>query len=98
MAPLRDAEIARELCSCFGLAVRQLRETRQWSQEALAERANLNRSYVGEIERGKTISSLVTMDKLAVALGISMSELLAHCDLLRRLHVTKRLSLAAIAC
>jgi transcriptional regulator with XRE-family HTH domain len=33
----------------FGLVVRQLRHARDWSQEALAGRADLNRSYMGEI-------------------------------------------------
>ena len=37
----------------FSCVVRQLRHERGWSQEHLAERANLNRSYVGEIERGQ---------------------------------------------
>ena len=41
----------------FGVTVRQLRESQGWSQEQLAERSNLNRSYVGEIERGRVISS-----------------------------------------
>ena len=41
----------------FGVAVRQLREARGWSQEQLSEQANLNRSYVGEIERGRAIAA-----------------------------------------
>ena len=49
----------------FGVAVRQLREARGWSQEQLFEQANLNRSYVGEIERGRAIASIVTAEKLA---------------------------------
>ena len=36
----------------FGIAVRQSREAQGWSQERLAEQSDLNRSYVGEIERG----------------------------------------------
>jgi transcriptional regulator with XRE-family HTH domain len=35
----------------FPSVVRQLRHERGWSQERLAERANLNRSFIGEIER-----------------------------------------------
>ncbi|MGE8357713.1 MAG: helix-turn-helix domain-containing protein [Microvirgula sp.] len=64
----------------FGREVRQLRETRAWSQEALAERADLNRSYLGEIERGDVVPSLNTMAKLAGALGLKLSELLARCE------------------
>jgi len=60
----------------FGAAVRELREARTWSQEQLAEHAGLNRSYVGEIERGGAIASIVTVDKLARALGVPISSLL----------------------
>ena len=60
----------------FGAAVRELREARTWSQEQLAEHVGLNRSYVGEIERGGAIASIVTVDKLARALGVPISSLL----------------------
>ena len=57
----------------FGIGVRQLRDAQGWSQEQLAERSNLNRSYIGEIERGCAIASLVTVEKLASALKVSPS-------------------------
>ena len=64
----------------FPRVVRQLREARGWSQERLAEQADLNRSYVGEIERGSAIPSLMTADKLARALELQLSALLARCE------------------
>jgi len=64
----------------FGLAVRHFRERHGWSQELLAEKADLNRSYLGEVERGRAIPSLATAAKLAAALGIPLSGLLAHCE------------------
>jgi transcriptional regulator with XRE-family HTH domain len=64
--------VVREL----GAAVRRLRETRGWSQEQLAEYAELNRSYVGEIERGSAIASIVTVDKLARAFQVPIERLL----------------------
>ena len=64
----------------FGLAVRQLREARGWSQERLAELADLNRSFIGEIERGAAMPSLLTIQKLAAALGIEPSVLMARCE------------------
>jgi XRE family transcriptional regulator, regulator of sulfur utilization len=60
----------------FGLSVRQLREAHAWSQEQLAEHAGLNRSYVGEIERGAAIASIVTVDKLARAFSVPIASLL----------------------
>ena len=62
----------------FGVAVRQLREARGWSQEQLSEQANLNRSYVGEIERGRAIASIVTAEKLAHALELQVPTLFDH--------------------
>lgn len=60
----------------FGAAVRRLREIRGWSQEQLAEYAGLNRSYVGEVERGSAIASIVTVDKLARAFQVPIEHLL----------------------
>ena len=64
----------------FGAVVRSRREERQWSQEILADRACLNRSYLGEVERGRAVPSLATMDKLAQALDVRLSVLLSRCE------------------
>ncbi len=58
---------------------RTLREHRQrlgWSQERLASTAGLDRSYVGDIERGAVSPTLQTLEKLSAALGIPASELI----------------------
>jgi XRE family transcriptional regulator, regulator of sulfur utilization len=60
----------------FGATVRELRESHGWTQEELAGHAGLNRSYVGEIERGACIVSIVTVDKLAQAFHVPMARLL----------------------
>ncbi|PKO88100.1 MAG: transcriptional regulator [Betaproteobacteria bacterium HGW-Betaproteobacteria-10] len=64
----------------FGAAVRHFRDQHGWSQELLAEKADLNRSYLGEVERGRATPSLATAAKLAGALELSLSGLLAHCE------------------
>lgn len=64
----------------FGSVVRQYREQRRWSQEVLADAAGLNRSYLGEIERGVAVPSLATIAKLAGALELSLSELMARLE------------------
>ena len=92
MTPMTD--IVRAL----GLAVRQVRRTHGWSQEALAAAAELNRSYVGEIERGQVVVSIVTVHKLARALGVPAPELLAQADALTTASHAKAINLAAIAC
>ncbi len=63
----------------FGATVRQLREQRGWSQEELAAQANINRSYLGEIERARAIPSLAIIGKLAGALELSPASLLENC-------------------
>ncbi|WP_043279218.1 helix-turn-helix transcriptional regulator [Burkholderia sp. A1] len=65
-----------QLVRQFGITIRSLRETRAWSQEQLAEHAGLNRSYVGEVERGEVIASLVTVEKLAKAFEVPVASLL----------------------
>lgn len=55
----------------FGKRVRDAREARGWTQEDLAEKANLDRTYIGGIERGERNVALLNLNKLAVALGES---------------------------
>ncbi|MFT3956089.1 MAG: helix-turn-helix transcriptional regulator [Piscinibacter sp.] len=64
----------------FGQAVRQRREARGWSQQQLARRAGLNRSYMGEVERAAVMPSLATASKLADALELPLSHLLSQAE------------------
>ena len=66
--------------AAFGHELRQRREELRWSQELLAHKAELNRSYLGEVERGRAVPSLGTMAKLAAALQTPLSTLLANCE------------------
>jgi transcriptional regulator with XRE-family HTH domain len=59
----------------FGLAVKLLREERAWTQEELAHKAGIHRTYLSDIERGSRNTSLVNIEKLAIALELSISEL-----------------------
>ncbi|MDZ8071149.1 MAG: helix-turn-helix transcriptional regulator [Nostoc sp. DedQUE08] len=56
----------------FGKAVRRRRRELDLSQEQLAERAELHRTYISNLERGELNPSLETMEKLANALDISI--------------------------
>lgn len=64
----------------FGRVVRELRVGNQLSQEELAEKAGLNRTYFGEVERGVATPSLVTIAKIASALSVSPSVLIAKSE------------------
>ncbi len=86
------------IVSSFGTSVRHLREQHGWSQEVLAERADLNRSYIGELERGQAIPSLLTLKKLSLALGMPLSQLLAHAERIAQTRTVRGIELTAIAC
>lgn len=55
--------------------IRELRDARGWSLEALAERSQVSRSNISLIERGQSSPTAVVLDKLATALGVSLASL-----------------------
>ena len=59
----------------LGHKVRIIRTDRGLSQEALAEKADLNRSFVGLLERGKTNITLKNLEQIANALDIDIKYL-----------------------
>ncbi|MBD2497823.1 helix-turn-helix domain-containing protein [Nostoc sp. FACHB-280] len=59
----------------FGKAVRRRRRELDLSQEQLAEQAGLHRTYISNLERGELNPSLETIEKLAMALDISIPSL-----------------------
>jgi len=60
----------------FGKRLREVREKAGISQEKLAELAELHRTYVSSVERGKRNISLLNIERLAIALGVTMRELM----------------------
>lgn len=64
-----------DLLSIIGLRIRSLRKEKGWSQEKLAELADLNASYVGKIERGEKNVTFKSLEKVADALEIPIEEL-----------------------
>jgi transcriptional regulator with XRE-family HTH domain len=68
---------AKDSKSRFGLAIKQRRHELGISQEGLAERAGLHRTYIGDIERGARNLSLENIEKIAKALDVSISDLFA---------------------
>jgi transcriptional regulator with XRE-family HTH domain len=60
----------------FGRRVRELREATRLSQEALADRANLHRTYIGGVERGERNVGLINIVRIARALDVDAEVLL----------------------
>jgi transcriptional regulator with XRE-family HTH domain len=59
----------------FGNRLRLLRKDRGWSQEALAHRAGVHRTYAGAVERGEYNISLTNVHEFAKALGVEVKDL-----------------------
>jgi len=68
---------APELLVAFGDAVRRLRLERGISQERLAELAGINRTYMGDVERGERNIALINIDRIARGLDLDLAALMA---------------------
>ncbi|HET8630493.1 MAG TPA: helix-turn-helix transcriptional regulator [Thermomicrobiales bacterium] len=64
----------------FGHAVRVRRAERRLSQEGLALASGLDRAYISQLERGRQSPTLGTVFRLARALGLPPSDLLARAE------------------
>jgi len=59
----------------LGTNVKRLRESKGWTQETVAAKAGLDRSYVAGIEAGLRNPSTKALAKLADALGVTLSDI-----------------------
>ncbi len=59
----------------FGERVRKIRKEKDLSQEELAYKADLHRTYIGMIERAEKNITLVNIEKIANALEVSINDL-----------------------
>ncbi len=67
-----------EVSRVVGSNMRALRYALKLSQEELAFRAGLDRSYISQIERGIANPSILAVAKIAESLGVALSELFGH--------------------
>ena len=65
----------KEILIKFGEKVRDIRKEKGLSQEQLAFKADLHRTYIGMIERAEKNITLVNIEKIANALTISINDL-----------------------
>jgi transcriptional regulator with XRE-family HTH domain len=64
----------------FGEVLREARQEKGLSQEALADSASLHRTYVGQVERGLKSPTLGAMKRLAEALGVELQALISAAE------------------
>ena len=60
----------------LALNLRLLRRSHKLSQEGLAHRAGLDRTYISSLERGRYAASIDVVDELARSLGVEAADLL----------------------
>jgi len=65
----------KEILIKFGKKVREIRIKQNLSQEKLATKAGVHRTYIGMIERAEKNITLENIEKVAKALGLSVKEL-----------------------
>jgi transcriptional regulator with XRE-family HTH domain len=75
MAKTKVRELIR-----LGSNVRKLREIKDWTQDQLAEKADLDQTYISGIERGERNITIISVTKLAAALKTTASTLCEGID------------------
>lgn len=70
-----DNIMKKEILIKFGKRVREIRIKQNLSQEKLATKAGVHRTYIGMIERAEKNITLENIEKVAKALGLSVKEL-----------------------
>jgi transcriptional regulator with XRE-family HTH domain len=76
MHALKIQPVSQDSKLIFGATIRDLRRKLGFSQEVLAEKADLHRTYIGGVERGERNLSLENIVRLAHALKVTPSQLL----------------------
>ena len=59
----------------LGSNIRQIRESKGWSQDRLSEESGLHRTYISGIERGVRNPTVTIVQQVALALGVPVTDL-----------------------
>ena len=68
--------MATDICTRLGRRIRVLRTEKAWTQQVLADHAELSREHLAELEAGKKEAGVRTLERLARALGTKPGSLL----------------------
>ena len=67
-----------DISKIIGNRIRMIRIDKGYSMEELAEKADINTTHLGRIERGETVPKIDSIEKLVNALGITFEELFRY--------------------
>ena len=76
LSTIRYFVLFLNILKVVGFNIRKYRNAENWSIEKLAERANLDPSYLGELERGRVNISLLKLEPVAKVLKVKPYQLL----------------------
>lgn len=82
-----------EIREVFALNLKTLRQAKGMSQEELAHRADIDRTYISSLERSVYNASIDVVDRLASALDVDASDLLKRPPVDRRGRSAKKMAL-----
>ena len=77
--------VKRNLKTAFGSVLKELREEQGLSQQELADYAEIDRTYVFELERGKYYPSLNVVYKIAEVLNVKPHDLIEKIDVIMKI-------------
>jgi len=60
--------------NAFGKRLREIRKSKGYTQQALAEKANIDEKHLSRVENGKYFPTYTTLNKLLIALNVSLEE------------------------
>lgn len=72
---MKKRKPSQDIRERFGFAIKVRREELELTQEDLAEKAGIHRTYLSDIERGSRNVSIINVERIAEALELAMSEL-----------------------
>ena len=75
MSSVKRSAKVREVCRVLGYRIQDFRQDLELSQEALADRCGLHRTYIGQLERGCVNPTLATLLTIAGGLRVDPAEL-----------------------
>ena len=74
---VESTEARKRLGEKLGHRISERRKSLNWTQDQLAERLDVDAETISRFERGATVPSLVTLDRLAAILKVSIADLLS---------------------